>query len=704
MKLNYFFVILLIILIGIQSTTSAQIDKNQAIGIVRSNMTNEELQNYNVLVYPDLIQGQEFNLSPYHVLHSTYDNSWLFFIDMYPQAQWDHNCRYIFVDHQTGNYSTINFKIPPQDYWYGWEYVNDPHPYPAINPIPDSIQAVSYTLNPDPHKYAVFLCWWEGEPCRWNNLSHLYCGIKRNYGFLEENIFVLSGSGVINDTMSEDLDGDLIGPDFDGPCTKDSIEDVFNYLSQVMTEEDLLFVYATTHGHRTGQDTSYLRLWDYDSLFDYELAELADEIVCSQKIFGIDACHSGDFVDDLDNEHSTIQTCVSGDRLSVISTGFGFHDMSFWWGTALRGCYPSSDKSKPWENGPYIGEHDSLYTISNIDSVDFNPDDSLGGNSDGFIQFQEAFNFAYRYASDIRDRGGQNYINEGFQGDLLTLNGIEGRVDTSQAITGNFLIGRKLTLAPEVVLSDYSNAQNPLNFYLNDSTEILVQDSATLNINGYYTKFIGCSGQSFVNIEGDISSNYMNFEAGNGATINVNFINPDKNYDLTAFNFENASIHASCNQLKFSTSDFDNTLLDFSGGRLELCYYNQFSGSDLEFTGTTLKITNNNEIDNSNLIIYSGTDTINESNDISYAEIEFSGDELYILGPNNITNSALDLENGNINIEDGNSFVNSSIAIHDPLDEASFIDIIDNSFDNDSIIDANACSITAAFPPNSNTM
>lgn len=210
MKTNYLFLILMIILIGVQNSTTAQIDKDQAIGIVRSNLTNEEMQNYNVLVFPDLIQGQDFFLSPFHVLQSIYDNSWLFFIDMYPQAQWDHNCKYIFLDKQTGNFTTINYRIPPQDYWYGWELVNYPHPYPVINPIPDSIQTSNYTINLDPRKYAVFLCWNEGEPCRWNNLSHLYCAVKRNYGFMDENIFVLSGNGTVPDTLLPNLDNDSV--------------------------------------------------------------------------------------------------------------------------------------------------------------------------------------------------------------------------------------------------------------------------------------------------------------------------------------------------------------------------------------------------------------------------------------------------------------------------------------------------------------
>lgn len=683
-----------------------QVSKDQAITIVMDNIVFQDSSNYNVYMLPDFHFHEDVNLSPYDVIENPYDTAWLFFIDLMPEYGWGHSCKYVFIQKSTGNYSILNTTIHPINYWRNWEEVSVPFKHQIVVQSMDTNILATYQFIPDPHKYAMLVTWdaWD-DTARWNNLSHVYSGLKQTYGILDENIFVLSDDGIFPDTVNLNLDGLFPFNDFDGPCTKEKIVEIFDYLDTAMTSEDIFLFYATTHGEIDGygQDTTYLRLNDYEPLFDYELAEMVDDLICSQMIFIFDVCNAGGMLDNLEDDHRVVQVPVPW-GMPIWRHWRYFDRFTYGWATAVRGFHPAENDA-PWESGYPIGTHPHL-TIDDTTVIipDTMPDlVSFQGNGDGFIQFGEAFNYA-KYLSYQTNTYGTDYQNHGFTGDLLTLNGIEGRVDTSQAITGNFLIGRKLTLAPEVVLSDYSNAQNPLNLYLNDSTQILVQDSATLNINGYYTKFIGCSGQSFVNIEGDVSSNYMNFEAGNGATINMNFINPDKNYDLNAFNFENASIHASCNQLKFSTSDFDNTLLDFSGGRLELCYFNQFSGSDLEFTGTTLKITNNNEIDNSNLFIYSGTDTINESNDISNAEIEFSGDELYILGPNNITNSALDLANGNINIEDGNSFVNSSIAIHDPLDEASFIDIIDNSFDNDSIIDANACSITAAFPPNSNTM
>lgn len=294
MKAKLYFVSTLIIYVALISNTRAQIGKIQAIDSVTSKMTSQELSDYNVLCYPELIQGNEFNLTAYHVLYSPYDTSWLFFTDMIPMAQWDHDCKYLFVDQQTGNITEINSHIPPTDYWYGWEFINYPYPYPQNNHNNDSIQVYSQSINPDPHKYAVLLCWNEGEACRWNNLSHIYCGIKRNYGFMDENIFVLSGNGTLPDTLSPNLDNEFPINDFDGPCTKDSISDVFNYLSQTLTNEDILFVYATTHGEKWGQDTSYLRLWNYDSLFDHELAEMLSDIQCSEKIMDLMLVIQGD--------------------------------------------------------------------------------------------------------------------------------------------------------------------------------------------------------------------------------------------------------------------------------------------------------------------------------------------------------------------------------------------------------------------------
>lgn len=42
-------------------------------------------------------------------------SSWAFFIDDAPQANWEHPCRYVFVDEDTGKYTVIEGTTPPYD-------------------------------------------------------------------------------------------------------------------------------------------------------------------------------------------------------------------------------------------------------------------------------------------------------------------------------------------------------------------------------------------------------------------------------------------------------------------------------------------------------------------------------------------------------------------------------------------------------------
>ena len=42
-------------------------------------------------------------------------SSWVFFIDDAPEANWEHPCRYVFVDEDTGKYTVIEGTTPPYD-------------------------------------------------------------------------------------------------------------------------------------------------------------------------------------------------------------------------------------------------------------------------------------------------------------------------------------------------------------------------------------------------------------------------------------------------------------------------------------------------------------------------------------------------------------------------------------------------------------
>jgi hypothetical protein len=219
--------ILVIIAIMLFTSLSAQITKQQAIDSVMLNVIKQDSVNYNVLIFPYVIAGSDFWLPAHQILHCPYDSAWLFFVDMFPIAQWEHDCKYLFINRLNGDFTEVSHKLPPIRYQRDWEEINTPYPYPEQIIHTNSSQTVSYSVTPDPHKYAVFLCWDEEDADRWNNLSHIYCGIKRNYGFMDENIYVLSGDGNYHQGLSYNLDNKDNVNDFDGPCTRDMIISTF---------------------------------------------------------------------------------------------------------------------------------------------------------------------------------------------------------------------------------------------------------------------------------------------------------------------------------------------------------------------------------------------------------------------------------------------------------------------------------------------
>lgn len=555
--------IFLIAVIASPLFIKGQISKQQAIDTLYNNVLFSDTNNVNVLVFPEIIDNNIIKFESIAEMNCSFDSSWVFFIDSNPKLNWAHDCKYVFIDCWTGHNQISQHRYPPGSYWSKWESVFISEPMPEIG-IPDSsLQAVNYYTYSDPKKYAILICWDEEEACRWNNLSHIYCGLKRKYGFLDDNIFVLTGDGI--NPSNSDLDGDLIGNDFDGPCSKDSISGTFNYLKYNMTNKDLFFFYATTHGDTVGGDTASLRLYEEPHLYDYELDQFIDSLEFSQAIIALDACYSGYLVEDLEGAHRTIQTSVDTVQ-SLISVGFGFHEMSFWWGTALRGYYPIS-KSQPWINGPSIGNHDSLYIWTSKDSTDFNPDLLIyGGNGDSIIQLSEAHNFGVEFSTDMSESGGIHNSNTGVLEGLITLNGIEGRIDTSQSISGDYLIGKKLTLNSDVILDNSGFC----NIFLNDSSILDITDSSIFRPYGYYTDIVGCDGTSSILVNGELRSSYMDFTTFDGAVMVISFNNINRNYCLENFTFNNIEINGQCKSLNFNKSTFGNSSLKFKYGDLSV--------------------------------------------------------------------------------------------------------------------------------------
>ena len=104
--------------------------------------------------------------------------------------------------------------------------------------------------------------------------------------------------------------------------TKTSIKLSLNNIAERMDEEqDILFVYLTSHGskeHKFYLNNSAMPL---DDLPAAELASMLDDIPVKWKVLVVSACYSGGFIADLKDENTLVITAAAADR-----TSFGCSD------------------------------------------------------------------------------------------------------------------------------------------------------------------------------------------------------------------------------------------------------------------------------------------------------------------------------------------------------------------------------------------
>jgi len=368
-------------------------------------------------------------------------------------------------------------------------------------------------MQPENHNlYAVMFTGGDNVPgcCAfWNALSHMYCGL-REHGFPKENISVLSASGIVDPDYNPSLDLDNDGfPDIlQQECTPNNIQAIFSGLN--LGPGDLLYVFVTTHGdERTGftSTPSEFLLYNNSVLTDVEFAEMIRPIECSQMIFNLWSCYSGGFTDDLllleqfgsplNKTKKTILTCTGYRPVSRNTQDF--FDMAlmdqynYLTGTAFRGWHPDKENHAPWNVSYPIGSDPTFSELFLTNEINFDLPEQ-GGNGDGIQEMQETINYTVAFDDQFDDFGSKIY-NCGFhQGDpmqpaedMLSIFGITGPVFHSQTISGDFLIGRTLSIEPGVELT----LDNTTTFHVFNS-EIIVKprsefpgvDGAKLVIDG----------------------------------------------------------------------------------------------------------------------------------------------------------------------------------------------------------------------------
>ena len=284
-------------------------------------------------------------------------NYWLVFVDLQPQAGWDHQCKYIYVSKER------NANMNP----LCWS-VDSVCPPANIKLLPAKIQVkyqskapvkkvapgsnASGGANPAAgHTYAVIISGGlvptANKERYWNDCSFIYQTLHTTYGVPRNNIKVImadgtdSGEDMMNDneelvSSPLDLDGDGTD-DVQYAATKENVKTVLGGLKN-LGDNDHLFVFVTDHGGRDkAKNKSYIKLWKNERLYPEELDSCLNNVNAGYITVLLGQCYSGGFVKDLKRTNRIVLTACQENELSYGCRDIPYDEFLYRWTSAING-------------------------------------------------------------------------------------------------------------------------------------------------------------------------------------------------------------------------------------------------------------------------------------------------------------------------------------------------------------------------------
>jgi len=506
-----------IAMMAIMLTVSAQngngYTKQQADNMVLNTLLISDLESSDVYSLDTLIS---MNDTIWHFdgsfIRSPYNMAWAYFVDDCPFANWVHPCRYIFVNATNGNYQLIYSELPPEHFYFTpLSLFTRPTPVSYDNGAIET--PMVKTVQDNPHLFAVLICGSEGasEYRFKNDVSAVYSTLTNVYGYPKSNIYVLYNTG--SSLFGNDLDGDG-DPDINYDARKETITNVFNELSGKSNDypeipeldvDDQLFIFVDDHGGRNN-GISYFTT-PTGVYYDTTMAKDLEQVKCAQMAVLMQPCKSGGFPVRLTDYVNYNVQCKNRSVHSSsnnewswgenIITHNNYCEFTYYWVAAVRGYYPGNPidhyNTNPWDNSYQTGTNPFPNYPGHNSYHDFDPD----LNGDGYIQMEEAFNYAdaldryspngfyhsFYYNNALVIENPQQSINIGFDSNdyLLTLGGIAGLVSVSQSVDNrNYLCGGNLTIGQGKTVTFNTGSK----FFITHDNFIKVENNAVLTMKG----------------------------------------------------------------------------------------------------------------------------------------------------------------------------------------------------------------------------
>lgn len=282
------------------------------------------------------------------------DDLWYIFVDLYPNRGWEHDCELheIYKERSSNGvimgYSSI-VKTPPTDIELIPAIINS---RPIGTPLKVKVPSMSNVNNDMNSKmYAIILSGGieavSNYERYWNDCSFIYQTLRNRYNIPKNNIYVVMSDGTdpeadmvsfskgkISSPLDLDFDGEA---DIEYAATYQNVSNIFSELRGRMTSEDHLFMFVIDHGGTTGNNNSYICLWNGERLYDTQLASMIDMLPAGTVNIVLGQCYSGGFVDNITKDGCVISTASTGSEPSWACSNLLYDEFVFHWTSAIAG-------------------------------------------------------------------------------------------------------------------------------------------------------------------------------------------------------------------------------------------------------------------------------------------------------------------------------------------------------------------------------
>lgn len=284
--------------------------------------------------------------------------NWTIFVDAEPMKGWEHDCYVLTIPRSVKDNSVINVninkrQIPPKGNYvpllvknrYGSHANEKPHIAKNTSSNGEDVAAK--------RTYAIILSGgvdqFSNYERYWNDCSFIYQTLVNKYNVPKDNIYPIMSDGAdpgidLHSTtfISQPLDLDYDGiQDIYLAATKQNISQTLSSLESKMQKDDQLFIFVIDHGGTDDRDSrSYICLWNYESLYDYELANMLTPFV--NKYINVNVvlgqCFSGGFNDNLTKVGCVVASASTGSESSYACSDRPFDEFVYWWTSAVNGA------------------------------------------------------------------------------------------------------------------------------------------------------------------------------------------------------------------------------------------------------------------------------------------------------------------------------------------------------------------------------